>query len=202
MNSDSATRRAAVSRSTGETEVVAELGLDGTGVADIETPVPFFTHMLQQWTWHSRVDLTLRATDRLGYDDHHVVEDVAIVIGTALDRALGDREGIERYGSFSLIMDDTVATAALDLSGRSSLIFDASFDRDVIGGLATEMVEHFWSSFALHARCNLWLKAEYGRNTHHRVEALFKAAGRVVRMASAPVVGSDSINSTKGKVQW
>ncbi len=189
-----APRRAEVCRSTRETDITVQVNLDASAPVDISTGVGFLDHMLEQLAKHGGFSLQLRCAGDLGVDEHHTVEDCALAIGEALRQALGDKRGIGRYG-FVLPMDETEAQASLDLSGRPHLTFDAAFHREQVGGLATELVGHFFLSLsnALGATLHLAVK---GENEHHKVEALFKVAGRVLRQALARE-GSE-LPSTKG----
>lgn len=179
----SAPRTARVERSTRETRVVVEVDLDGSGAAEIGTGLPFFDHMLDQLARHGGFDLKLHAEGDLAVEAHHTVEDTALALGEALRRALGDKIGIARYG-FSLPMDEASAQATIDLSGRPYLVFRAAFDRNEIGGLPTEMFDHFYRSFSEALGAALHVSVD-GRNGHHMIEATFKAVGRALRQAIA-----------------
>ena len=183
-------------RRTTETDVAVELNLDGSGEASIDTGIRFFDHMLEQISRHGGVDLTIRATGDLDVDQHHTIEDVAITLGETFNDALGDKRGIARYG-FTLPMDDCLAQVALDFGGRNWLVWDAEFKREMIGGMPTEMFVHFFKSFSDHARCNLNIKAE-GVNEHHKIEAIFKAFSRAIRMAITREAESNIVPSSKG----
>ncbi len=174
-------RRAVRYRKTNETEITLEIDLDGTGMADISTGLGFFDHMLEQVARHGAIDLKIRAIGDLEIDEHHTIEDVAIALGEAFTEALGDKIGIGRYG-FALPMDDCLAQVAIDFGGRSWTEWDAEFRREKIGEMPTEMFFHFFKSFADGARCNLNIKAE-GSIEHHKIEAIFKAFARSIRMA-------------------
>ncbi len=188
-------RTARVSRRTLETEVEVELNLDGNGLANIDTGLPFFDHLLCQLAKHGDMDLQIRTKGDLEVDEHHSMEDTAIALGEAFLQALGTKKGIERYG-FLLPMDDCLAQVAVDFGGRAWLVWDASFTREKIGRVPTEMFSHFFKSFSDHARCNLNIKAE-GVNEHHKIEAVFKAFAKALRAAVAKT-GNDNIPSTKG----
>ncbi len=175
-------RRVSQRRKTSETDIFVELNLDGIGTADVDTGIKFFDHMLEQVARHGRFDLAIRAAGDLDVDEHHTIEDVAITLGEAFDKALGDKRGIGRYG-FCLPMDDCLAQVVVDLGGRSWIVWDAEFRREMIGGMPTEMFFHFFKSFSDHARCNLNIKAE-GTIEHHKIEAIFKAFARALRMAA------------------
>ena len=191
-------RTATVERTTAETEVSIELTLDGNGTYDVETGVGFFDHMLNLFAKHGGLDLTVRCDGDLVVDEHHTVEDVAIGLGQALRRTLGDKAHIARYGHAYVPMDDALARAVIDLSGRSYARLDASFGREQVGDLSTEMVQHLWRSLAAHARCNLHLTVLHGHNAHHKIEALFKAAARALRTAVARRADHAEVASTKG----
>lgn len=174
-------RRATVSRRTAETDITVTVDLDGTGHTDISTGIGFFDHMLEQIGRHGAIDLTVKAVGDLNVDEHHTVEDTAIVLGQALRQALGDKMGIARYG-FVLPMDDCLATVAIDFGGRPWLVWDAGFRRERIGDMPTEMFMHFFKSLADNAAINLFVRVE-GDNEHHKIEAIFKAFARALRQA-------------------
>jgi imidazoleglycerol-phosphate dehydratase/histidinol-phosphatase len=190
-------RKASVTRVTSETRIEVRLDLNGTGQSAIHTGLAFFDHMLEQIARHGEVDLEIIARGDLHIDEHHTIEDVAIVLGTAFQQALGDKKGIERYG-FLLPMDDCLAQVAIDFGGRSWLVWDAIFKREKIGDMPTEMFLHFFKSFSDSARCNLNIKAE-GENEHHKIEAIFKAFAKAIKMA---ITRNDNniIPSTKGSL--
>ena len=187
-------RRASIERNTNETRIRVEVDLDASGGNDISTGIGFFDHMLDQVAAHGGFRLLLNCQGDLEIDEHHSVEDCALALGQALDKALGERRGIGRYG-FVLPMDESLAEVAVDLSGRPALVFEASFPRDSVGGLSTEMVRHFFASLSQSLRCALHLKVS-GENTHHMVEGLFKGAGRALRPALARQ--GTELPSTKG----
>ncbi len=189
-------RVASVTRKTSETTVQVSIGLDGTGKSDIKTGLGFFDHMLDQIARHSGCNLSVAVRGDLHVDEHHTVEDTALALGEAVLNALGDKTGIERYG-FLLPMDDCLAQAAIDFSGRSWLVWEVAFKREKIGDVPTEMFYHFFKSFADAARCNLNIKAE-GNNEHHKAEAVFKAFARALGMAVKKDLYSDQLPSTKG----
>jgi imidazoleglycerol-phosphate dehydratase len=191
-------RSAALQRTTAETDLSIDLTLDGDGTFDVETGVGFFDHMLDLFAKHGGFDLTVRCDGDLEVDDHHTVEDVAIGLGRALHDALGDKAHIARYGHAYVPMDDALARAVIDLSGRSYCRLDATFEREQVGTLSTEMIEHVWRSVAQHARCNLHLTVLHGHNAHHKIEALFKAAARALRMAIKRDADRAEVASTKG----
>jgi imidazoleglycerol-phosphate dehydratase/histidinol-phosphatase len=187
-------RRGVVQRDTNETKIRVEVDLDASGGNEISTGIGFFDHMLDQIAAHGDFRLCLSCEGDLEIDEHHTVEDCALSLGQALDQALGNRRGIGRYG-FVLPMDESLAEVAIDLSGRPAFEFDAEFPRDMVGGMSTEMVRHFFASLSQSLRCALHLKVK-GENTHHMVEGLFKGAGRALRPALARQ-GSE-LPSTKG----
>lgn len=189
-------RKAAISRKTSETDISVAVNLDGSGAADITTGLGFFDHMLHQLARHGKMDLKVHASGDLDVDEHHTIEDTAIVLGQAVAEALGDKRGIRRYG-FLLPMDDALAQAAVDFSGRPWFQWDVTFRRAYVGDVPTDMISHFFKSFADDAKCNLSLKAE-GNNDHHIAEALFKAFARAVRMAVRRDPLDMELPSTKG----
>lgn len=189
-------RRASVNRNTNETKIQVELNLDGTGAMHIQTGLGFFDHMLEQLSKHAGVDLTIHVAGDLHIDEHHTIEDTALALGEAFARALGDKRGISRYG-YLLPMDDALAQVALDFSGRPWLVWDAEFKRERVGDMPTEMFFHFFKSFADAAKCNLNVKAE-GTNEHHKIEAIFKAVAKSIKMAVAREDNQTEIPSTKG----
>jgi len=193
-------RIAAIDRKTAETNIQLELNLDGSGRADIATGVGFFDHMLTLFAKHAVIDLTVRAAGDLEVDQHHTVEDTGICLGQAVKQALGDKAGIRRYGHFTLPMDETLATAAIDLSGRFALVIQADFPSAKIGDFDSELVEEFWRAFAGNALCNLHILAHYGRNSHHISEAIFKATARALRMAAEADPRVSGVPSTKGSL--
>jgi len=190
-------RQAVVERRTRETEVRVELRLE-SGDIKVDTPIRFLNHMLETLIFYMGASGSINAVDLRGFDDHHVVEDVAIVLGTAMDKALGDRVGIARFGWSIVPMDDALALVAVDLGGRSYFVFDGSFSRDTVGDLSTDMIPHFIRSFADSARATVHVKLLGGENEHHKVEAIFKALGLSLRQAMQIV--SDQVMSTKGVI--
>ena len=189
-------RRAIVQRTTKETDIYVEVNLDGTGKTEISTGLGFFDHMLDQIGKHSGVDLVIRVKGDLNVDEHHTIEDTAIALGEALLKALGDKRGIERYG-YSLPMDDCLCSVALDFGGRPWLVWDAEFHREKVGDMPTEMFLHFFKSLSDAARMNLNVKAE-GANEHHKIEGIFKALARSVKMAIRRDIYKYELPSTKG----
>jgi imidazoleglycerol-phosphate dehydratase len=193
-------RTATIERKTAETNIRLQLDLDGTGQADIATGVGFFDHMLTLFAKHSATDLTVHAEGDLHVDQHHTVEDVGICLGQALKQAVGDKAGIRRYGHFTLPMDETLATVAIDLSGRFALAYRADIPAAKIGDFDSELIEEFWNAFAGNALCNLHILVHYGRNSHHISEAIFKGAARALRMALESDPRMTGIPSTKGSL--
>lgn len=189
-------RKIAYERTTKETSVTIELNLDGKGNSKISTGLAFFDHMLEQIAKHGNIDLSIAAKGDLQIDEHHTIEDVGIALGESFLKALGDKKGIERYG-FTLPMDDCLAQVALDFGGRSWIVWEAEFKREKIGEMPTEMFFHFFKSFSDSAKCNLNIKAE-GTNEHHKIEAIFKAFAKAIRMAIKRDTNNMSLPSTKG----
>ncbi len=191
-------RPGAAERATKETRVTVRVDLDGTGRSGIATGIGFFDHMLELLVRHACLDAEIRAEGDLHVDEHHTVEDVGLVLGSALADALGERRGIRRYG-FLLPMDEALARVALDLGGRPFVVFEAEFARERVGELPTELVEDFVRALAQTLGANVHVKVEYGRNDHHKVEAIFKALGRALRAAieEDPRL-RDEVPSTKG----
>lgn len=191
-------RTAKLSRSTSETQITIELNLDGSGLHDIATGIGFLDHMLTHLAVHGLFDLTVRATGDLQIDVHHTVEDVALVLGSAFDQALGERKGIVRMASFYAPMDETLAFVALDLSGRPYSVIQAEWGSAPVGGIPTSLFPHFFESFAVTARCNLHARILYGRDDHHKAEALFKALARALDAATTLDGRRQTVPSTKG----
>ena len=179
------TRAAAFDRRTTETQIKGRLTIDGQGRYDVRTGIRFFDHMLELFTRHGGFDLTLKAKGDLDVDQHHTVEDVGIALGEAVLTALGDRKGINRAGYFVMPMDETLAVAAIDLSGRPHAVVNLKVKVEKVGDLQTELVHDFFDGFASGARANVHLKVLYGRSSHHHVEAVFKAFARALRVACA-----------------
>ena len=191
-------RTGRIERRTGETDITLQLNLDGTGQAQIQTGVGFLDHMLQLWARHAVVDLEVNAQGDLHVDQHHTVEDVGICLGQALRQALGDKGGIRRYGHFTLPMEESLVTSALDFSGRYYLVFQAEFPTAKMGDFDSQLVEDFWQATAANALCNLHVQLHYGRNSHHISEAIFKCIARALRMAVELDPRVPGIPSTKG----
>lgn len=190
-------RKAAVTRKTSETEITITVDLDGTGKSDISTGLDFFDHMLEQLSRHGMMDLSIQAKGDLNIDEHHTIEDVAITLGETMLMAMGSKKGIERYG-FTLPMDDCLAQVAVDFGGRAWLVWDTEFKREKIGEMPTEMFIHFFKSFSDSAKCNLNIRAE-GKNEHHKIEAIFKAFAKAIKVAVAQTQ-QFIIPSTKGSL--
>jgi imidazoleglycerol-phosphate dehydratase len=188
-------RESKVSRKTNETDIELKINLDGSGNSDINTGIAFFDHMLNSFAKHGSFDLTIKARGDLTVDDHHTVEDIGITLGSAFVKALGDKKGIARFADARVPMDEALASAAVDISGRSFLVFNAKFQNPNIGGLTSQNLQHFFESLTTNAGINAHLEAT-GENDHHKAEALFKAFGIALKRA-VRVTGS-GIPSTKG----
>lgn len=191
-------RTAKVKRTTKETDIDVYVNLDGKGKTDISTGLGFFDHMLEQIGKHSGIDLSINVKGDLNVDEHHTIEDTALALGEAIYKALGEKRGIERYG-YSLPMDDCLCSVALDFGGRPWLVWDAEFKREKIGDMPTEMFLHFFKSFSDSARMNLNIKAE-GQNEHHKIEGIFKALARSIKMAVKRDIYNYQLPSTKGVI--
>jgi imidazoleglycerol-phosphate dehydratase len=192
-------RSAAITHKTNETEITVSVQLDGAGVADVETGVGFFDHMLDQVARHSLIDLTVRAKGDLRVDPHHTVEDVGIAFGQALAKALGDKRGVVRYADCLLPMDETLTRVALDLSGRPFLVFHVSFPSERIGDFDTQLVREFFQAVAVHAGATLHIETLYGANSHHIAESCFKGVARALGAAVAiDARQAECVPSTKG----
>lgn len=191
-------RTASVKRTTRETDIDISINLDGTGKSSISTGLHFFDHMLEQIGRHSGCNLTIKVNGDLHVDEHHTIEDTAIALGEAFSKAIGDKKGIERYG-FYLPMDECLAAVALDFGGRPWLVWDATFKREKVGDVPTELFFHFFKSFSDAARCNLNIKVE-GDNEHHKIEAIFKSFAKAIKMAVKRDVFNFELPSTKGKL--
>ena len=193
-------RTAKIERKTNETEITLELNLDGTGKSKINTGVGFLDHMLELFARHGVFDLKVIAKGDLHVDQHHTVEDTGICLGLAFREALGDKAGIRRYGHFTLPMEETLVTTAIDLSGRYYMVFGVEFPAQKIGDFDSELVEDFWQAFAANALCNLHVVLHYGRNSHHISEATFKSFARTLRMAVEADRRMTGVPSTKGVI--
>ncbi len=191
-------RTASVTRETKETKLSVDLNIDATGNYENHTGVGFLDHMLDLFAKHGHFDLKISCEGDLHIDDHHSVEDTGITLGMAFADALGDKAYINRYGSAYVPMDEALARAVVDLSGRFYLNYSATFQRNRVGAMSTEMVEHFWYSFAEKVGMNLHIAVLEGRNEHHKIEAIFKAVARALRQAAARDTNNPEIASTKG----
>jgi imidazoleglycerol-phosphate dehydratase len=194
------TRTASIQRKTNETEINLELNLDGSGQAEIKTGVGFLDHMLELLAKHGAFDIRVAARGDLHVDQHHTVEDTGICLGQAFRESLGDKAGIRRYGHFTLPMEETLVTVAVDLSGRYALAFNAPLPSPKIGAFDSELLEDFWQAFAANTLCNLHVLLHYGRNSHHIAEAVFKGAARALRMAVEHDPQMTGVPSTKGSL--
>jgi imidazoleglycerol phosphate dehydratase HisB len=192
-------RTAEIDRETKETKIKVSLDLDGSGEIDIDTGIGFLDHMLELFAFHGGLNLTIRAKGDLDVDDHHTVEDCGLAMGAAFKEALGDRMGIARYGSFTLPMDEALASVNMDISGRPYLVFNCKFTREQLGMLSTEMIEEFFRAFATASGTTLHVNLLYGSNDHHKAEAVFKAFGHAVKEAVA-IVGTE-LPTTKGYLE-
>jgi imidazoleglycerol-phosphate dehydratase len=192
------TRTASITRKTGETNIELALTIDGEGKAELETGVPFMTHMLDLFTKHGQFDLTINAKGDTEVDDHHTTEDIGICLGHALREALGDKKGIKRYGNAFVPMDETLAQVVVDLSNRPHLEMRAHFPSQKVGTFDTELVHEFLWKLALEARMNLHVIVHYGQNTHHIIEAIFKALARALDEATTIDPRIKGVPSTKG----
>ena len=193
-------RNAKIDRNTNETNIKLILNLDGSGKSTIKSEIPFFDHMLDQFTFHSQIDLELNAKGDLGIDYHHTVEDCGICLGTAFSKALGDKKGISRYGFFLLPMDDALIRVALDFSGRSFLSWNVNFPTSSVGNFDLELVREFFNSFSINTRATIHVDMLNGFNSHHISEAVFKSMGKAIKMAITKDQRLDSIPSTKGSL--
>ena len=177
-------RQARVERKTRETEVALQLNLDGTGASKVQTPIPFFSHMLEAWSRHGLMDLAVEASGDVEVDIHHTVEDVGTVLGQALRRALGDKRGVVRYGTAFVPMDEALVQASVDLSGRPFLVFNVPVARTRVSNFDLDMLQEFFRAFAFNAEITLHVTMHYGHNLHHIAEAVFKAVGRSLAEAT------------------
>ncbi|MCR2822153.1 imidazoleglycerol-phosphate dehydratase HisB [Lederbergia panacisoli] len=194
-------RSASNNRETLETKIQLECRLDDPSVVDIQTGVGFFDHMMEAFARHGRIGLTLKVDGDLHIDSHHTVEDAGIVLGKALREALGDKKGIVRYGSSYVPMDETLGFAAIDISGRPFLHFEGEFQTQSLGNFDTELVKEFFRAFAFNAGITLHVRVLYGENTHHKIEAIFKAVGRALAEAIRIDPNIKGVNSTKGLIE-
>lgn len=193
-------RTATIKRDTKETQISLSLNLDDYSKIEINTGIGFFDHMLDAFARHGRFGLVVNATGDLAVDPHHTTEDVGIALGLAFKEALGDKAGIERFGEAMIPLDETLSRVVIDLSGRAYLVFDAEFDNPKLGGYDTEVTEDFFQAFAFNAELNLHAAVLYGRNTHHKIETLFKALGRAMRAAVTVNSEIKGVPSTKGVI--
>ena len=191
-------RRGLSQRTTGETNVEVSLTLEGTGKSEVNTGVGFFDHMLTLLARHSLIDLSVKASGDLHVDAHHTVEDVGICLGRALAQSLGDKAGIRRYGDATVPMDEALVTAAVDLSGRPFCVWKAEVPRETLGTFNSELAEEFWRAVMANAALTLHVVLHHGRNTHHIIEAIFKACARALRQAVKPDPRGTGVPSTKG----
>ena len=193
-------RKAAVERQTKETQIAARIDLDGGGVYDIQTPFPFLNHMLSAFSKHGFFDLTLNAKGDTEIDDHHTVEDIGIVMGDLLAKAWGDKEGVRRFGSALIPLDEALAQVTVDLSGRPYLVYQVQMPKKKIKEFDTEMIEHFFRSLVDQSKINLHINLMYGKDPHHILEAIFKGFGRALDQATQIDPRVKGVASTKGKL--
>lgn len=191
-------RKATVQRKTKETNISASVNVNGSGTSAISTGLGFLDHMLELFAKHGMFDIVVRCKGDLHVDDHHTTEDVGIALAQAFTKALGDKKGIARYGFSYVPMDESLARCVVDLSGRTALVFHAEFNRKKVGDLSTEMIEHFFQSFAENVKANVHIEVLYGKNTHHKIEAMFKAFARAMRQACEKDPRVKGVLSTKG----
>ncbi|MEK5037733.1 imidazoleglycerol-phosphate dehydratase HisB [Sporosarcina sp. FSL K6-3457] len=191
-------RSKSISRQTAETKIKLDFSIDGSGETDIQTGVGFFDHMLTLFTKHGRFDLKVDCDGDTEVDQHHSVEDIGIVLGQAFYDSIGTKEGIERYATVSTPMDEALSTVSLDISGRSFLVFNVEGMKDKVGDFDTELVEEFFLAFTNNAKINLHINLQYGKNTHHIIESIFKGFGRALRVASTINPDVKGVPSTKG----
>ena len=193
-------RQAEITRTTKETDIHIAINLDGSGISKISSGVPFLDHMLDLFARHGLFDLEVSCNGDTQIDDHHSVEDIAICLGEAFAQALGNKAGIVRYGHSYVPMDETLARAVVDLSGRYYLVYNVENTRQQVGTFSVELAEHFWHSFAEHCKCNLHIEVLYGKNQHHIIESVFKAATRALSQAVRLDDRITGVMSTKGKL--
>ncbi len=194
-------RHAKIDRVTNETKISIELIVEGTGKYNIQTPVGFFNHMLESFTKHGLFDISIKADGDLHVDQHHLVEDCGIVLGQVFKEALGDKKGINRAGYFTYPMDEALAVVAIDIGGRPFLQYDAKFKRRFCGELDTDLLEDFFLGFSINLGANVVVRMPYGRSDHHKIEAIFKAFAKAMKMAcSVDPQAIENIPSTKGKI--
>jgi len=194
-------RKISIGRKTTETDIHIGLDLDGKGRSSIQTPIGFFSHMLESFARHGLFDIEMKANGDLIVDQHHLVEDCGITLGQAFKKALGKKKGINRAGYFVFPMDEALAVVAVDIGGRPYLQFDAAFQRQYCGDLDTDLLEDFFNGFAIHLGANVAVRMPYGRSDHHKIEAVFKAFGKAMKMAcSIDPRAIEDIPSTKGQI--
>lgn len=193
-------RSSTIQRKTKETNISVTLEIDGSGKYSVATGLGFLDHMLELFTKHGMFNLQVKCKGDLHVDDHHTTEDVAIALGKAFDKALKERAGISRYGTAYVPMDESLARCVVDLGGRSTLAFKADFNRKKVGDLSTEMIKHFFQSFAENVKANIHIEVLYGTNTHHKIEAMFKALARAMRVACEKDARVKGVLSTKGRL--
>ena len=193
-------RKAKLTRKTKETNISVSVELNGTGKSSVSSGIGFLDHMLDLFAKHGMFDLVVKCKGDLHVDDHHTTEDIGIAMAKAFTAALGDKKGIARYGVSYVPMDESLARCVIDLGGRSALVFKAEFNRKKVGDLSTEMIEHFFLSFAENLKANIHLEVLYGRNTHHKIEAIFKSFARAMRQACEIDPRVKGVLSTKGKL--
>jgi imidazoleglycerol-phosphate dehydratase len=194
-------RRAEVKRETKETNITIELNLDGSGKQQIDSPVPFFNHMLSAVARHGFFDLNVKATGDIEIDAHHTVEDLGIVLGEAVKQALGDKAGVRRFGRSTMPMHEALASVVIDLSGRPFLVFNVDMPKAKVGEFDTELVEEFFVAFCNHSGANIHVNLAYGDNLHHIIEGIFKAFGRALDEATSIDPRIEGVMSTKGKLE-
>lgn len=193
-------RKSIVKRKTSEVDVLVELNIDGKGLYNIDTGIPFFDHMLEQLSKHGLFDLNIKASGDTEIDFHHTVEDVGIALGEAFNEALGDKKSIKRYGSFSVPFDETLSSSDIDLSGRPFFIFDVDLNNGKVGEFDIELTKEFFQSFTNNIKANIHINTKYGSNNHHIIESIFKSVARSLDIATQIDSRSDSIPSTKGNL--
>ena len=193
-------RKCFLKRETKETNIELEINLDGSGVSNINTPVGFLNHMLTLLSFHSNIDINLKANGDIEVCDHHLVEDIGIVIGQAINKALDSKVGIKRYGNNFVPMDEALCHVILDLSGRDFLYFDCNFKREQVGNFSTEMVKEFFRAIASNSKATIHIRNLYGENDHHKIEGIFKAFGRSLKEAISYGEDKNKILSSKGNL--
>ena len=193
-------RKCSLKRDTKETNIELEINLDGTGISNINTPVGFLNHMLTLFSFHSNIDIKLKATGDIEVCDHHLVEDIGIVLGQAINKALDNKVGIKRYGNNFVPMDEALCHVILDLSGREFLYFDCNFKREQVGNFSTEMVKEFFRAIASNSKATIHIRNLYGENDHHKIEGIFKAFGRSLKEAISYGEDKNKILSSKGNL--